>query len=126
MVNLDYLNYAIAVFVYTIKLADQFWSTSKRFSVFIFIQALVVSALMVVSICGLEIIIKAVLLKGIARDLLVVNTDWHAFQVVAVFLLSLIILHVNLWVLVRWGYEKYEAQKVKFQSTVQAYLLNCK
>jgi hypothetical protein len=122
-ITLDYFNLLVAVFGFTIKIAQQFWATSHRYTILIFFNGLIVSLLMVVSFCGLEIVVKASQLKRVAKEMLVSNTDWHGWESTAMFLASTLILYTNLWILAKWGYGKYVKQTKRFESNVQAYLV---
>ena len=125
-ISLDYFNYALAVIIYTIKIAQPFWTTSHRFTMLLLLQAGMTALLMLNTYGALEVVIKAAMLKRISRSMLLINFNWHVWETVAVFLFSLLILHTNVWMFAKWGFRQADRQKRKFQSTVQAYLSNKK
>ena len=126
-INLDYLNYLIALHVFAVKVAQTFWHASRRFSLLTYVYALTGAILMSVSYCSFEVLFKANNLQKIAKQLLymratsapntidkkiestinMIEDYGHDLVSTILFLLSSFILFLNCYFVAKYGYKCY-------------------
>jgi hypothetical protein len=143
-ISLDYLNLIIASFVFSVKISQTFWFASKTFSLLLAFYYINVSILMLTSYCALEILFKANNLHSIAKNFLLFTAtklvslnqanktlnsnsvefiDDYLHDLIAIFLFitSFLILNINGYFMVLFGFRKFEKVKAKFETNVCKY-----
>ncbi len=137
-ISLDYLNYLIALVLFTVKIAQTFWFTSRKFTFLLFFNFLIISIQMSFSYCSFEILFKANNLKLIANQFILSNggsgenggqlnesTDYrHDLTIFILYTLSSILLFTSGYLNCKLGYRKFEIIRLKFEKSIGKYMLN--
>lgn len=137
-ISLDYLNYLIALILFTVKIAQTFWFTSRKFTFLLFLNFLIISIQMSFSYCSFEILFKANNLKLIANQFILSNggsgenggqlnesTDYrHDLTIFILYTLSSILLFTSGYLNCKLGYRKFEIIRLKFEKSIGKYMLN--
>ncbi len=149
-ISLNYLNFLIALSVFIVKISQTFWYTSHLYAMLIFVFNSLIASLISISFCSYEILFKANNLKKIAKNFLFFNNinenvdasyattanDYftllsnkinfignygHDIISSCLFLVTTLILIVNSYVFVLYGYRKFDLSKSRIEMYILGY-----
>ena len=141
-INLDYLNFFIALFVLSLKMSQVFWQTNKLFTFVLTCYYLTISCLILISYCSYEILFKAINLQIIAKKLLtitrmatsskmikessnslnVIDDYGHDIITTFLFILSTFCLLLNGYLNVKFGFRRFQHSKCKFEVNILKFI----
>jgi hypothetical protein len=110
-ISIDLLNYMIALIMFTIQIAKNFWYTNKKFCLIVFYMGVNYSVIGLVSLYAFEIAYK---IDIFAIKYQLYNNGYLSF----IYFFSMFIKCVAIWLCATVGYEIYETSKHKFESSV--------
>ncbi|CAF0751994.1 unnamed protein product [Brachionus calyciflorus] len=128
-ISLDYLNFLIALIYFILKTNQTFWSSSKKFTTILLFFTLLMSLLMSLSYTGFEIVFKSNNLKVIAKNFLfsyqkrenLIDDFGHDISSTLIYLISSLIIFINIFLLTKFGFRKFNMEKFKFEKNLSKY-----
>jgi hypothetical protein len=149
-ISLDFLNYLLSLILFTVKAAQTFWFTSRKFTLVLFFNFLIISLQMSVSYCSFEILYKANNLKLITSQLILFgkstvqsapalaatasssqnsqlnesNNCTHDLALGVLYMISSFLLFVSGFLNSKLGYRKFEKIRIRFEKNIGKYMLN--
>ena len=139
-IALSYLNFLVALLVVGVKLSQTFWHASRRFSLVLFAYMLNIGLLMALSYASYEVLLKAnkvdkisvhFIFSSMSRSRsgsLPSNTEQpastlaHDTLLTSFYLISSALLVTNGFLKAKFGFDKFESVRLKFEANIGKYL----
>ena len=139
-IALSYLNFLVALLVVGVKVSQTFWHASCRFSLVLFAYMLNISLLMALSYASYEVLLKANKVDKISVNFIFssmsksrsarllsgseqpASTLAHDTLLTSFYLISSALLVTNGFLKAKFGFDKFESVRLKFEANIGKYL----